>query len=186
MVIGLAGYAQSGKDTLLELLSQHGSRNYVRFAFADALKHEIKQRIQDEYGIDIFNCTPEQKNSVRHIMVDVGAGRRAEDPDYWIKQTFANIKRALAEDPTITPVITDVRYENEAEAFRSEFVGSRIVVINRFGKGPANDEEAQYTSPLYRNEGNLDNIVQFSWSDVSNYTERDILVFVQMIESLTQ
>lgn len=182
MVIGLAGYAQSGKDTLLLQLQGLGDKKYVRFAFADALKHEIKQRISDEYGIDVFNCTSEEKNSVRHLMVELGAARRAEDPNYWINQTLANIKQAMEEDPSIIPVITDVRYENEADILEAEFPGSKLVVINRYGNGPANDQEAEFTSKLYAREGG--SVIQFFWSDITNYTQRDLDVLVGGLESL--
>lgn len=183
MVIGLAGYAQSGKDSLFNLFVEHGTRNYKRYAFADALKKEIQPTIQRDFGFDIFAATIEQKSQVRHLLVELGAKRRAENPLYWVDQVYKEIRQTeLAEkvlrwDRKTIPVITDMRYVNEANFFKG-LMDLKLIPINRFGNSPANIEELEFTTPLYTMEG----AIGFSWSDLHNYAPEDLQTIVNCLE----
>lgn len=122
MIIGLSGYAQSGKDTVANILvEKYGFR---RIAFADAIRtllydmdplvpHEansVHYRLQDlvdTYGWDKAKVDyPE----IRRLLQDLGVGGRNLFGDmFWIHHALANIEQY--EDV----VISDVRFTNEAE-----------------------------------------------------------------------
>lgn len=183
MVIGLAGYAQSGKDSLFNLLVEHGTRKYKRYAFADALKKEIQPSIQRDFGFDIFAATIEQKNQVRHLLVELGAKRRSEDPLYWVNQVYKEIRqteqieKVLRWDQRTVPVITDLRYVNEAEFFFGT-MDLKLVPINRFGNVAANIEELEFTTPLYTHP----KAIGFAWSDLEIYAPEDLHTIIDCLE----
>ncbi len=108
-MILISGYRFAGKDTLFTALKKIDNR-FTRFAFADALKSELAPFIKSLYNIDIFNCTAEEKEKIRRLMIYHGEIRRAEDPLYWVKVVEKKIQEL---DPKLIPVITDCRYLNE-------------------------------------------------------------------------
>lgn len=131
-LIGLCGFSRVGKDTAAANMP-----GWRRFAFADALKRDIDPML-DLVGCDMRNS--EHKERARPLMVEWGRTARAFKPDHWIVELFdvaGGVTDALDEGQSV--VITDVRYLNEAERILAE--GGKLVMIERPGYGPANDEE---------------------------------------------
>ncbi|WP_163334075.1 hypothetical protein, partial [Klebsiella aerogenes] len=62
---------------------------YVTVAFADALREEIfAQYPQARRIADEDKEKPQDflsGKSLRDLLIEVGMGRRAQDPDYWVK-----------------------------------------------------------------------------------------------------
>lgn len=117
MIVGLAGYAQAGKDATGEILVRdHG---FERRAFADALK-EIAlaigwNGIKDDAG--------------RQLLQNLGLAVRTNlHPDAWVWPVLRDMPERL--------VITDVRFPNEAESIKA--VGGVMVRVERPGVGPVN------------------------------------------------
>lgn len=123
MLIGIAGKAGSGKDTVGNYLgSKH---HFVRTAFAGPLKQmlcsigineparEDKEKIMPEWGFSY-------RQAAQLLGTEWG---RALNPDIWLnimeRRITANIKFGAA------TVVTDVRFENEADLIRSR--GGHIV-----------------------------------------------------------
>jgi hypothetical protein len=129
-LIGLCGYAQVGKDTAAANMP-----GYRRLAFADPLKADLATLIHEVYGIDVWAPTPEEKAVIRPLLVAHGAGKRMQDPDYWVNKIMT-LARHATEGPI---VVTDVRYANEVQKIRQ--AGGQVVVIRRGDIGPANEEE---------------------------------------------
>ena len=135
MIIGLTGYAQSGKDSVANILvSNYG---YTRVAFADPIRELLYQmnpavkdggyRVQstvDAYGWDVAKTAfPE----VRNMLQNLGVGARKTFGDmFWVQQALRQVS------PEGNFVITDVRYPNEAKAIR-EYDNSQIWRIKRSG-----------------------------------------------------
>lgn len=125
-LIGIAGPARAGKDTLASYLLDNLSDDWSRSSFADPLKDmlraigvdcsdDAKAVIDDSYGV-----TP------RHMMQTLGTewGRHMIDGDIWVK-AFARLN---AGECVIVP---DVRFENEAALVREH--GVLIHLVGRGG-----------------------------------------------------
>lgn len=140
MIIGLSGYAKSGKDTFFHLLNKGLDSEAVakRLAFADKLKDDLKGALSN-LGVDLDNCSSREKDLVRPIMVSYGMAARRIDENHWIRKIENEAKDLYAQGFIV--VITDVRYLNEAEWIKDSFDNSIIVDIERSGVEPANLEE---------------------------------------------
>jgi hypothetical protein len=129
-IVGIAGYARSGKDTAAQVLIERG---WKRMAFADQLKMDVERCI----GYPIAAMTADQKEFWRPLLVEYARLRRAQHPDYWIWQVESNMKMNVG--PGEKVVITDVRYANEAKWILSR--GGLMIFVERIGVKPANSEE---------------------------------------------
>ena len=130
MIIGLSGYARSGKDTVAGLLP-----DYKRRAFADVLRDALYRLnpylrgnftvadLVDEYGWEVAKSD----NEVRRLLQVLGTevGRKMIDNDVWVQIATRDI---LKEDDI---VFTDVRFPNEAEAIKA--LGGTVWRIERPG-----------------------------------------------------
>ena len=110
-IIGIAGPARSGKDTLcnqfLEIFQEMNIKA-KRSALADQLKLESKDFIFNTLGIDVFTEKTEEKNIIRPFLVTWGTHvRRKLDPDIWIKK----IQDSIEENSIL--IVPDIRFKNE-------------------------------------------------------------------------
>jgi len=114
-VIGLGGIAQSGKDFFFANLKKTTKRNVIRFAIADELKKELFSLIKNTYNVDIFNCSSEDKEKIRPMLLSHGKIRRNDSKGrYWINKISEKVKDAAKNEKNIV-VITDIRYDEFAE-----------------------------------------------------------------------
>jgi hypothetical protein len=116
-IIGIAGPARSGKDTLcnqfLEIFQEMGIKA-KRSALADQLKLESKDFIFNTLGIDVFTEKTEEKNIIRPFLVTWGTHvRRKLDPDIWIKK----IQESIEENSIL--IVPDIRFRNEFDWVKS-------------------------------------------------------------------
>ena len=111
-MIGLTGVARSGKDTFYSILKRYLEEKGIksqRLAFADALKKEIHDFTKDKFKIDLLNCTPENKEIVRPLMVAYGKCRRIQtEGKYWTSTLQPEVDKLITKN--IVPIVTDVRY----------------------------------------------------------------------------
>lgn len=141
-IVGLCGYARSGKDTAaLGLVS----RGWKRAAFADALKKDVFESLSRSYSAEHpwavapelpserWLKDPERKEAMRPLLVEYGRAMRKISPAHWI----ARLEKTL--DPYGAYVVTDVRYFNEVKWVYDH--GGVVFLVDRPGVGPANDEE---------------------------------------------
>jgi hypothetical protein len=106
-MIGISGIAGSGKDLFCTLLLKHGIKGH-RIALADQLKEELRPFILKKYNIDAINCSPQQKNQIRDLLVFYGGLKRFQTRgSYW-----TNIAQKKAESCKGVPIVTDVRYDD--------------------------------------------------------------------------
>lgn len=142
-VIGLSGFAQSGKDTVAGILVRdHG---YTRVAFADPIKdllYEINPPLGrlrldefiDEYGWD----TAKQRPDVRAMLQNLGVGaRRVLGDNVWVRAAMMKLN-----DLNGKYVITDVRFENETTMIRQ--LNGVIWRIDRPNVVAANDHVSEH------------------------------------------
>lgn len=126
LIVGLRGYARSGKDCVGRFLLDM-EPDGKRYAFADALKVEVAA----EKGITVEELEA-NKDEHRVDLQGHGMARRDEDPAYWIRKVTDAIRR----DAPKLAVITDVRLPNEVEAVHDR--GGLVVAVLRPEVGPAN------------------------------------------------
>jgi hypothetical protein len=146
-LIGLAGFARSGKSTIGNILAEHG---YEQRAFADKLR-ELAAEVSDEYReavyVDGYERAKTRHPWVRDLLVDLGAGcRKVLGADVWVDAVLPlgqhdDTGMIYGGFPSFEgyTVVTDVRYANEA--LRIKQLGGEVWYVQRFGVGPANDEE---------------------------------------------
>ena len=179
MIIGLSGYARSGKDTVADILVKEAG--FIRVAFADKLretlyalnptvtwdyKHGLKynakatstvQSVIDEFGWDGVKSTG-WGTAIRTLLQRMGTevGRNILGENIWVDATFFDL------DVTKNYVISDARFRNEAKAITT--VGGEVWRVTRPGVEPANDHISEIgldTWPFNRiiyNDGTLDDL----------------------------
>jgi hypothetical protein len=111
LYIGITSYATEGKDTscqiLLDKLLAQGVKAKRR-ALADSLKTELRPYILKNYDIDILNCTPSQKESIRQEMVDFGKKYRKESQGtHWTNK----LDQIVVEWDADVIIVPDLRYD---------------------------------------------------------------------------
>ena len=172
-LIGIAGVAGSGKDTFGKIIgnvfeNSGGKVNYL--SFADKLKAEVSEISKKLYDIDPTNCTRDEKNLIRPLLLAHGAIMREKTQgQYWIE----GVKNLIIENNI--NIITDVRfceYEcDEVDWIQSN--GGIVVHITRFFEEngqriyimPDNEYEK-------RNDKTLKNKANYSFSWPTNISKQ--------------
>lgn len=148
ILLGLSGYARTGKDTVANILvNEHG---FERVSYADALKdtamridpmietsfcesrdgHRPLTEIVTQHG---WEKAKDGYPEVRRFLQSLGkALRDVVDENVWVNLAFSKINY----DYGTRYVIPDMRFPNEMGAIR--FVGGKTVRIERPGYGPVN------------------------------------------------
>jgi hypothetical protein len=133
-IVGLSGYARSGKDSVADYLARE--YGYRRVAFGDHLKKfvtavfpDVAERV-DQLGWE----KAKEILEVRRALQRVGsAGRDHIHPDVWIISAL----RELDDEATLI-VVSDVRFPNEATLIQNQ--GGPVWRLERQGYGPAGND----------------------------------------------
>lgn len=155
-LIGLTGYARSGKDAAASFLVERG---WKRLAFADAVRKGLLamnpiitgsrrlKDIVDEDGWDYAKLNPE----VRRLLQVYGteAGRDIHGSCCWADIVACQIV-SLRGNYHI--VVTDVRFREEVRMI--QVYGGQIIRIAKPGVGPVND---------HKSDTAIDRIQEDSW-----------------------
>lgn len=147
IVIGVGGFARSGKDTFVKIarkiLSEHGYGS-VKFAFADALKEEIDPFLIQHYGISAWTEDSEEKKLIRPFLVAHGCGKRIQTGGkYWIEKIDKSIKNVHPNEDVV--FISDCRFPNEVEWVHEKWAGW-FVHLRKFNMVNDVDYEFDYES----------------------------------------
>jgi len=166
MIIGLNGYAQSGKDEAARALVEQG---FERRAFADILRRvayatdpyvvwkgdvERISAVVDDVGWDTAKT---ESMDIRRLLQRLGTegGRAILGENVWVEATLGD-----AGDEDI--VVTDVRFSNEADYIKK--CGGVVVNITRPGVGPVNGHISDNAMENYpfdeylRNDGSVEDL----------------------------
>lgn len=138
MIIGLTGYAQSGKSTVADyLVKKHG---FTLIKFAGPLKSMMRALGLGEREIegDLKEkpCALLGGKSPREAMQLLGTewGRQHFGQNFWVNIALERAASVLDQGGQV--VIDDVRFANEAAAIR--IYGGKLFKITRPGVGPVN------------------------------------------------
>jgi dephospho-CoA kinase len=148
MIIGLSGYAQTGKDTVAEHLT--GKYGYRRVAFADPIRQALYRldpiiSLGEFAGVHLSQAVDglgweevkRQSAETRRLLQVLGTevGREMFGQDFWVNQGMRNAGKF---DKV---VLTDVRYPNELRAIKArEGIVIRIV---KPGTGAVNGHNSE-------------------------------------------
>lgn len=122
-IVGLTGYAGSGKDYVCDIL--RAEYYATRVAFADGVRLEVEEFLSPgtqpiEYSSQARLPAVWKKpypDEIRRLLQWWGTEyRRAEDQDYWVNKGVQRIKAARTTFDLV--IVTDVRFQNEADAIR--------------------------------------------------------------------
>lgn len=168
MIIGLTGYAGSGKDTIAKLLIEH--YGFVRVAFADPIRSFCYQvnpivgwvageptylkNIVDRDGWE----SAKRYEGVRRMLQNVGCAARDVFGDmFWVHQAL----NSMAESHS-NIVVTDVRFKNEADALK--LFGAQIWRVKRPNVNAVNNHisetemEGYKVDQIFYNAGSLEDL----------------------------
>jgi len=147
-IIALSGYATVGKDTvgnaIITYYAAMLNKTYKRVAFADEVRKDLDPFIKNHYGFSCINCDKYQKRIIRGLMVGHGESKRKQNPEYWIYRVKQLIKEY--NDGGCGVIITDLRYENEAQFVKDN--GGVIIHLTRNGIKAPNSNEALSIPPI--------------------------------------
>jgi hypothetical protein len=184
MIIGLSGYARTGKDTIADILVEKYA--FTKVAFATPIR-EALTRLNPNIMVGYENMplsvalkmydweqlkkeAPEIRGLLQRLGTEVG--REMFDEDFWVSRAFAPLD--LDEDI----VFTDVRFKNEADTIKSyggsiwRIVRSDIEAINKHSSETELDDYDFDT--LIRNDFDLEmltNLVDMGVNMSVGYTD---------------
>lgn len=158
-IIGLTGTAKSGKDTFFNAFkSLYPSKNIQRLSIADIIRKELDDFIYWNTGINIWNCSPKEKESIRPLMAWYGDFKRKQTEGHYFLHQLDNEIYALSSRELIDAVvITDIRFK-EFEIDESDWIkkysGTLIHIQRKLPNGelvmPVNDLE-KLNDPILQN-----------------------------------
>ena len=174
MLIGLAGEAGSGKDTVGTILKHdHG------FTLL-ALAYPIKEMICGLLGVAMVEwddriwretVLPLYKRSPRQLAQTIGTewGRLCVHEDMWIERLLLE---SAAKDDNVA--ITDVRFDNEA--LRIQRLGGHIIKVVRPGAGLG------VSHPSERGLQNIPDVIEIINAGTLEALTRSVATLVKTIE----
>ena len=140
-IIGVAGYARTGKDTfgsiLIKELSEIGL-SAKKLSLAFELKSDLDDFLKQKFGISAFTEDTNEKSFIRPLLICYGTDlMRKKDPEYWIKKLQKTVD--LNANSGIISVVCDIRFLNEAVWLRKS--GGILAHLKRPGIHPADKNE---------------------------------------------
>ena len=130
-VIGVAGYARSGKDTFVKIaskiLKQNGYTTSV-LSFARGLKDDLDPWLKDKYGISAWTEDTAEKQLIRPFLVAHGCGKRIQtEGKYWIDKVDEMIRftnsHEYKDGNNHVYFVSDVRFPNEEKWLHKKWKG---------------------------------------------------------------
>lgn len=168
-IIGLSGYARSGKDTVADILVRdHG---FTKLSFAQpmrdalyalnpivGLRLDTDARVQDviaEHGWDGYKES-RYGNEIRELLQRLGTevGREMFGEAFWVMAAEGVMLNMLNDGKKV--VFTDVRFINEAEMI-DEYNDGQVWRVRRPGVFPANEHASETSMDDWDFESYIDN-----------------------------
>jgi signal transduction histidine kinase len=164
MIIGLSGYAQTGKDTIADyLIKNYG---FTRVSFADPIREALYKlnpniRLAESYGASLSHAVDSMgweevkrlSADARELLQRLGTevGRSMFGDSFWVDMAM---EKARSHDKV---VFTDVRYPNELQAIVEasgavwRVVKDNVGAVNRHASETALDDY-QFEYIIFNND----------------------------------
>ena len=170
-IIGIAGNARSGKDTvghfIKDIFEEHGKNVHV-VSFAAKLREELDAFCIDKLGISAYTTDDEEKKIIRPLLVCWGTEiRRKINIDHWVQA----LEQSMVHDNAYY-IVTDMRFENEYQWIKDN--GGITIYLERNAIAPANEYEKE-------NNAILKTVVDYVWEMP---TTRDMCVLRKYTEKI--
>jgi hypothetical protein len=167
MIIGLSGYAQSGKDSTAELLCLN--YGYERRSFAEPMRKALllmnpivkcdKRVVHLDEAVDLYGWEwAKQNTDARRLLqvfgTEVGRGMFGES--FWVNQALTGVQ------PEDKIVFSDVRFPNEAHAIKR--LNGNMWRINRHNHSAVNGHKSEHAMDNFMfnhviyNDGTIDDL----------------------------
>jgi hypothetical protein len=137
LLIGISGYARSGKDTLASILKESLLSSGIKtkvFSFAFSLKNDINDFCNSKIGISSFTEVTELKNKIRPILIAYGqVQRNISNGTYWLNKLKPEIDNFFIDGGTVA-IISDLRfkeYEFDEVDFIRSYKNNMIITVSR-------------------------------------------------------
>lgn len=160
IVIGISGYARSGKDTLSSIIKDNLISKGIStkiFSFAFSLKSDIDSFCKSKIGISSFSEDTILKSKIRPILIAYGqVQREISNGTYWVNKLKPEIDSFL-ENGGSAAIISDLRfkeYEFDEVDFIRSYENNAIITISRIM------ENGTLNVPAHRSE--LENFPKIS------------------------
>jgi hypothetical protein len=145
MLIGLTGFARTGKDTVADFMVE--DYEFTKFSFADPMREALVRldpyitvggnyvtlsQVLDKFSWDELKAlSPDIRPLLQKLGTEVGRSLFGEN--FWVNIALESVEKAGVENA----VFADVRFKNEAQAIKD--AGGILIRISRPGFGPANN-----------------------------------------------
>lgn len=166
-IVGIGGYAHSGKDSFAKQLTAFG---FTHASFAHQMKHAafaaLPQDLQKEVldldnGLELFEGAKADPKWREYLQRFGTEGVRKIDKFFWVRTVLDNL-------PSYKVAISDVRFENELDEIRNR--DGVVVWIDRPGVGPVNEHvsdnsiDASMCDTIIENDGSLEDLYDKAWA----------------------
>jgi hypothetical protein len=139
-MIGIAGLARSGKDTLAnnlaEVIAEDWGCDVKIFSFADELKRQLDKFLIKHYDISAFTENTEEKKVIRDLLVCHGETMKK----FYSNTIWADFVLKSIDRKKYFPIISDARFDFEVK--RLQDCGAGVIHIQKIGNEPPNEIEA--------------------------------------------
>ena len=154
LVIGVSGFARSGKNTLAEIIKDFFASKSIDakiFSFAFQLRQDLNSFCKEKFNISAFSEATEEKSKIRPILISYGeVQRKLSKGCYWWQKLKPEVNNFLRNGGSVA-IISDLRFKeyefDELEYIRSYPNSSVFCVtrINELGETvpPAHQSEAE-------------------------------------------
>tara|TARA_E500000178_G_scaffold351569_2_gene412963 strand:- start:1121 stop:1690 length:570 start_codon:yes stop_codon:yes gene_type:complete len=146
-MIGIAGLARSGKDTLAknlaEVIEDDWGCEVKTFSFAKELKSQLDSFLKKNYGISAFTEDTEEKKVIRDLLVCHGETMKK----FHTNTIWADIVIDSIDRKKYFPIVSDVRFDFEVKTVQDSY--GKVIHIKKLGNKPPNEIEA-INDPLVR------------------------------------
>jgi hypothetical protein len=144
-IIGIGGYATSGKNLFFTLFNKK-IPNSKEFSLAKVLKNELYDYLMSQFGIDVNNCSGAEKEKIRPFLVLHAKIRREESNNrYFTDKLVDSIQDYHLNNPSGVAVITDIRHNSDCDWLKKE-MGGLLIHLQRYNPIP------RLKSPGYKHD----------------------------------
>lgn len=171
-IIGIAGAARAGKDTLCRALIREFDKKSilaVRKSIAgDTVKSDLQELLERKFKLDSFTEITEDKEFMRPLLVEYGKMQRAKTQGRYFIEQFQIESNKI----NILPDIRYVEYPKDEVFWLKNEMNGFLIFIERKGIYDANDTE-KVNNKIIRNMA--DHIIQWDTLDEHNSSNMSII-----------